>query len=63
MLGMLTRLETRNNFLVSSIEFLAVNDLRQCNKQLDRRPTILFNDGQYANPLAGDLRTSWESSL
>jgi len=35
-LGMLTRLETRKNFSVSSIEFLAIEDLRQCNKQLDQ---------------------------
>ena len=32
--GMLTRLETRKNFSVSSIEFLAVE---KCDKQLDRR--------------------------
>jgi len=31
-LGMLTRLETRKNFSVSSIEFLAVE---KCDKQLD----------------------------
>ena len=35
MLTRLARLETRKNFSVSSIEFLAVE---KCNKQLDRRP-------------------------
>jgi len=43
--------ETRENFSVSSIEFLAVE---KCDKQL-------FNDGQYANPPAGRLRVGWES--
>ena len=63
-LGMLTRLarlETRKNFSVSGTEFLAVKNLRQCNKQLDRRSTIVY-DGGYVNPLAGNLRTSCESS-
>jgi len=56
--GMLTRLarpETRKNFSVSSIEFLAVE---KCSKQLDRRS---FNDCRYAKPPAGSLRVSWES--
>ena len=52
-IGMLTRLETRKNFSVSSIEFLAVE---KCDKQLDWS----FNDGRYANPPAGSLRASWE---
>jgi len=53
----LARLENRNNFSVSSIEFLAVE---KCDKQLDddRRS---FNDGRYVNPPAGGLRVSWES--
>ena len=49
--------ETRKNFSVSSIEFLAVE---KCDKQLDDdRPS--FNDGRDANPPAGGLRVSWES--
>jgi len=38
MLTRLARLETRKNFSVSSIEFLAVE---KCDKQLDQRSTIV----------------------
>ena len=56
-MGMLTRLvrvETRKNFSISRMEFLAVENLRRCNKQLDCVSSLRsFNDSEYWKPSAG----------
>jgi len=41
MLTTLARLETGKNFSVSRIEFLAIEEFKLCNKQVDRRLTIV----------------------